>query len=366
MALIRQHYQDQGVNQQNAEFIAKPTRSSTATAYDLNWEKWVRWCLNQSPQINPVAYHPPAVVAWLSTYQSSSRSYLNTLRSAIASVFSVLHRDQLPIHQNALVNNYFAAIRRRPQPLKLMDDGIWDINLILQLVDSWGPSDRLPLALLQNKVMVVLAVATMWRPRSDLGRLQYRDVLKYDSHAKYGSGYKLISREPKEADSKVSYVAPLSFTSNLCPVLTLVLFLDRTVDLRMSLPVDHTLFLAYIDHKVRSVSSIQPKTLASSIKRLMSQAGIDTSRFGPHTIRSAASTAVVQGGGKRSNVKSHAGWSLNSSTFEKYYYRPNTLFRSSHTIMKRLFSGTDKVTTSGVEAEASTIVVGTTHNQARC
>ncbi|SAL98989.1 hypothetical protein [Absidia glauca] len=99
----------------------------------------------------------------------------------------------------------------------------------------------------------------------------------------------------------------------------------------------------------------------------MSSAGIDK-QFSAHSIRSASSTAAFQRGVPVAAIKLHANWSLASNTFEKYYLRPSDhlakgLAKASSISSKVFLASTDNVTTSGVEAEASTVVVGTTHNR---
>lgn len=55
-------------------------------------------------------------------------------------------------------------------------------------------------------------------------------------------------------------------------------------------------------------------------------------------------------------------WSLNADTFERYYFKPNQQHAINKEIASKIFGHAEKGTTSGVEAEATTIVGGTTHN----
>ena len=60
------------------------------------------------------------------------------------------------------------------------------------------------------------------------------------------------------------------------------------------------------------------------------------------------------------NSKLHASWSLNNSTFEDYYYKPEDQHIRDATIVDTVFgNATKKITTS----ETTAIVVGTTHNR---
>lgn len=200
--------------------------------------------------------------------------------------------------------------------------------------------------------MVWLAIATMMRPRSDLGSLQFRDThIIYDKNNEV-IGATLIYREPKEQQWKTPKLGALDPKSKeKCPVKLLDLFLQRTKPLRDDLDEDRALFLAFIedDNKRRP---IQPGTATSWIQAVMTGAGIDTEVYKAHSIRSAASTWAVKHGHKVDQTKDHANWSRNSDTFKKYYYKPLTRFKESTEIASTIFSVMEKSTAS---SEPSTL-----------
>ncbi|KAG1126788.1 hypothetical protein G6F38_013720 [Rhizopus arrhizus] len=94
----------------------------------------------------------------------------------------------------------------------------------------------------------------------------------------------------------------------------------------------------------------------------MELAGIDTSVYKAHSIRSAASTKAIESGHTPEEVKEHANWSQNSYTMERYYYKPTAQKTKSTKIVNSIFSNTENNTTSEVETEAIEIVLGTTCN----
>ncbi|KAG1497103.1 hypothetical protein G6F54_005998 [Rhizopus delemar] len=94
----------------------------------------------------------------------------------------------------------------------------------------------------------------------------------------------------------------------------------------------------------------------------MKQAGIDTEKYSPHPIRSAASTKAVEKGHSIENVKQHANWSRNTQTFERFYYKPTTTLTLGSQITNSIFS-TENLATLEAGAEATEIVLGTTNNQ---
>ncbi|CEG71335.1 hypothetical protein RMATCC62417_07085 [Rhizopus microsporus] len=63
------------------------------------------------------------------------------------------------------------------------------------------------------------------------------------------------------------------------------------------------------------------------------------------------------------SIKLHTNWSLNSSIFEDYYYKPGNQHTRGATISDTVFGNiTKKIITSEVRLEATAITVDTTHN----
>ncbi|KAG0752110.1 hypothetical protein G6F33_007267 [Rhizopus arrhizus] len=144
--------------------------------------------------------------------------------------------------------------------------------------------------------------------------------------------------------------------------MTLQQFLEKTTTLRTTLPPDHTLFLTYLDEDDKQSSSVRPTTVANWVKAAFKEAGIVTTHFQAHSIRSAASTKAVKLGYSIQDVKKHANWSLTSNTFEKFYYKPSSQLSSSSTINNSIFSATDNSITLEVGVESTGISLGTTSN----
>jgi integrase len=230
------------------------------------------------------------------------------------------------------------------------------------LVSTWADSNSLTLYDLQLKTIALLCLATMARPRSDIGRLQFQDIIFNfeDSSNSTLTGVKIHFREPKETQVKTTSLGLLQDT-RLCPVSTLYLFISKSNHLRANLPTDHTLFLAYID-KPEQVTSIRPSTMSSWVKLIMERSGVDTTIYKAHSIRSASSTKAVEKGHSIQAVKEHANWSLNSNTFEKFYYKPTTQDSSNTAITHSIFSQAENSITLGDGVEPTEIDLGTTNN----
>lgn len=297
------------------------------------------------------------VVEYLVLTEALAYATLNNIRSAIASVSRVIYSTKPPLASHPAILGFLKAKQRRFLKLPNIHEEAFDIQMITNHVLSWGPTAALPVAKLQLKALYLLTVATMWRPRSDLGKLQFRDL------SITTAGLTVIARHPKEGKPKTSKVGGRVANCETCPVATMEEFIKKTTHLRSTLAPDHTLFLANLE-SANSIKSIALATSAAWLQQLMHVSGVNTKKFKAHSLRSASSTKAVLLGIPKDTVKVYANWSLNASTFEKYYFKPsNQHARGAEINTKTFGTATENRTTSGVGVEVTTIViVGTTHN----
>ncbi|KAG1617817.1 hypothetical protein G6F46_004388 [Rhizopus delemar] len=240
-----------------------------------------------------------------------SSIHLNTLRSSIASVFSIIHSQKQPIAGQPLIKDFFTT--KRNSEVKIPSEQqltTWDVNIFVKYIKKeLSPTSGLSLVQLQLKTILLLCIATMWRPRSDIDRLQYHDViLKQDETT---TSILTNARTPKEGQHP---------------------------------------------------TSVRPTTVANWIKAAMDKAGVDTNNYQAHSIRAASSTKAVELDHSIKDVKKYAKWSLNSNTFEQYNYKPSSQSSFSIAISNSLFSCPEKRITSEVEVESTGIRLDTTTN----
>ncbi|KAG1143259.1 hypothetical protein G6F37_007041 [Rhizopus arrhizus] len=214
MAVINDYRKENGIGQEAMEYLNQKIRQSTQRAYDNGWNHWVTWCISNKK--DPCHYDPKDVLSFLLENQKYSSTHLNTLRSAIASVFTVIHPSAKPIADQPLIKDFFSAKRRSevkiPSQQQLFT---WDITILLQYIKTrLSPTKDITLQGLQVKTILLLCVATMWRPRSDIGQLQHRDInITQDQQGKYRAI--IHARAPKESqDSTTIFRKNNYFTYN--------------------------------------------------------------------------------------------------------------------------------------------------------
>ncbi|OAD77804.1 hypothetical protein PHYBLDRAFT_60930 [Phycomyces blakesleeanus NRRL 1555(-)] len=325
-------------NDFTAELISSNTNINTAAQFlefdrmEINRDYQARQEINEKCLVE------------LSEFAAST---LNTSRYDIASVYKVIHPTKSPIVSHQLLVQFFLAkIRltvRLPNHCKEIYDTIQSVNH----VESWCPTSLLTLDRLQQKIILLLEVATMWRPRSNLGNLQFQDVhsmVDEKNHLRL-RGVPLIARQPKEVCAKISKLGIFA-DSQACL---------KSKDMRRHLPEDHRPFLESILGEQSSGRSTYPTTIENWIKKMMI--------FGLHSLRSASSTKAIIEEASVQEVKLHANWSLNSSTLERYYFRLVYQCACERDIAEKFLGKVTKnKSTSKVGVEPTVLALGTIHN----
>lgn len=240
------------MNEDTIEFFLHAHRKNTHKAYNFGWKKWTDWCKTQQPPITPTDYDEHKVLRFLMDNRHLSTQHLNGIRSAIASVFKIVHPDKTPIALQEIIVEFFAAKRRSdiriPSKAQLTT---WGSGIMVQYIkQQWPKNQDLTLSDLQLKTVLLLCLFSSARPRSEVGDLQFRDV-HFEFVNNEVSEMVIFFREPKETQVK-PYQLGLINDREVCPVRTLYDFHTRTRQLRNHFPEDHSLFLAFIEQTTKT------------------------------------------------------------------------------------------------------------------
>ncbi len=192
----------------------------------------------------------------------------------------------------------------------------WDPELVLNLLQTWGPSQFLSLKNLSFKLVTLLALCQPKRV-SELAAFDLSFVQKSDAawcfHLPLMTKTRKIGALP---DKAVYSFFPLD--SILCPVRTLQEYEARTASFRAS---TSALLLSYrAPHK-----PITSQTVSRWITSTLASAGIDVTVFKAHSTRSAATSKVLSTGFPLQKVLQAGAWSDKSNTFARFYFRPSTV-----------------------------------------
>jgi integrase len=240
--------------------------------------------------------------------QGQQYSSLNTARSALSSVI-VLSGD-VPAGKHPLVCRFLKGVfQERPALPRYVDT--WDVSLVLNYLKAQYPLQELGLKELTLKLAMLMALLSGQRSQT-LQQLCTTDIIMTDT------GCTIHIAAPLKHTRPGTHQAPIRLPkyndSSLCVVDTLRCYLERTLEKRVS---ETQLFISFCKPHKRVASD----TVSRWIKSVMKAAGIDTTRYKPHSTRSASTSAAARVGVTIDNILSCAGWS-NCETFARFYNKP--------------------------------------------
>ncbi|KAG0810222.1 hypothetical protein G6F17_008310 [Rhizopus arrhizus] len=170
--------------------------------------------------------------------------------------------------------------RRNCLPIQIPSEqqlATWDVSILMDYItNQLSPTSTLSLAQLQLKTILLFCIATMWRPRSDIGRLQYRDVILNQDDMT--TNIRIHARKPKEGQIK-SIILGTVEDNQVCPVRTAHESILQTAVKRQTLTEDHIFLLTYLDSSKKQATSVRPTTVTNWIKAAMDKAGIDINHY---------------------------------------------------------------------------------------
>ncbi len=185
----------------------------------------------------------------------------------------------------------------------------WDPILLLNFIETLGNNSEMSMEHLSKKVVCLLALCKASRSSDicalDIGGLKVMNngfVFQHVHLRKTSNPSRLPnSFYPKFADN------PL-----LCVVSAVNTYMDRTKDIRKSTRLILTTRKPY--------GNASSRTVARWIIDFMQNAGVDTTKFKAHSIRSASTSKAFSKGVSLDDIQQAADWSGNH-TFFKFYCR---------------------------------------------
>ena len=220
--------------------------------------------------------------------------------------------DGVQVGQHPMVTRLLKGVFHERPPLPRYSS-TWNVQVVLDYLESLGQNDTLSLKHLSWKTAMLLALTRPSRS-ADLAQLEIsRRQYKTDGVLFFPSGLAKQSRQGKVISE---FFFP-SFPTNasICPVHTLKAYEGSVANMRGN---ETKLFLATIKpHKAVSSS-----TLARWLKSLLEAAGVDTSTFSAHSVRGAFTSKAANMGITTVDILKTADWS-SESVFQKFYYKPS-------------------------------------------
>ena len=202
----------------------------------------------------------------------------------------------------------------------------WDVSCVLEYLATLWPLNRLTLKQLTFRTVALLALATAPRAQTIVS-MNIDNMIRENQCLSFFFPHVL-----KTTRSGHAYVLKIDHYADekLCPMHTLLYYLDRTKPLRKSQQV----FISYVTH-----ASVTTCTIARWLKYVLSASGIDISVFQAHSFRSASTSAALAKGCSLKLILDTADWSSDKN-FRKFYYR-STVSNKDMSFVKAVMGSSD-------------------------
>ena len=264
------------------------------------------------------------VIEFLTTQFKERKQYstMNSYRSALSATLPPIEGHQ--VGQHPLVCRLLQGMfnQRPPAPRYRT---VWSVDTVIEYIQSHLSSTDLSLKNLSIKLVMLLALSNASRA-SGLASLDIR----FQQFSPKGVRFFIpgITKTRRSGPPKEAFFASFHDKS-LCPVNTLIVYEEKTKDLRMSTPDEPCPLLISFQKPHKLISSA---SISRWIKELLNKAGINTEIFKGHSSRAASSSAARRQGVSTADILDMAGWSR-KSTFERFYYKPLEGSNSSKAVL---------------------------------
>lgn len=202
-----------------------------------------------------------------------------------------------------------ACQQQRPKRAKY--DEAWDLNATLRYLEQLPDNGDLDLPRLRQKTAFLLAVNLIARS-SDLHRIRYSSIRFRDDLTIPN----LLIDQPKNSRQTIATtLSPWPARPKLCVSRALQAYIQRTASAPR--PNDK-LFVSLLDD-----SELTSQRIAKDLLAVMSASGIDTSKYGAHSIRSAVTSRAIELGMSHDEIQRRGRWK-SFSVLRDYYDRSHT------------------------------------------
>ena len=302
---LREPLTRRGIPQNVANLLVAAWRDSTQAQYKTHIERWLAHC--RAKQIDPYCPMEIEILLFLTMLFECGLSYssINTARSALSSFLDNVHGctvGNLPIVKR-LLRGVFQL--RPPEPRY---HSTWDVNLVLNYLDTLFPLNELSLKFLSYKLVMLIILLSAQRVQT-LSKLDISHMFVSENKIIFTISNTLKQSKPGRFASPIEL--ELYEKESLCVVRTLREYLSRTEDKRHG---QDALLISYL----KPYKAVTPNTISRWIKNTMTLSGINTELFKSHSTRAASTSAAKKANVNIDQIMKTAGWK-NASTFAKFY-----------------------------------------------
>jgi site-specific recombinase XerD len=270
--------------------------NNTLRAYQSDFRDFTAFCSKNAFSSMPTQ---PKILALYITHLSKSSKF-STLKRRIASI-SVIHKlkghyldTKHPIIMENLhgIKRTLGSRQKAKKPILIND-----LKLIINVIDKEK---------IRDKALILIGFAGGFR-RSELVNIYYEDV-EFVSE-----GVKILIKRSKTDQSGEGAIKAIPYFDNqeFCPVIALKNYINNK----------------FTDNFERRIFEISDKSVALIIKRYADKAGLDSSRYAGHSLRSGFATTAAEFGAEERNIMAMTGHKT-TQMVRRYIHEAN-LFKNN-------------------------------------
>ena len=274
--------------------------NNTLRAYQSDFRDFSIFCTKNGFSFMPTQ---PKIIALYITHLSKSFKF-STLKRRIASI-SVIHKlkghyldTKHPIIMENLlgIKRTLGSRQKAKKPILIND-----LKLIIKVIDE----DKI-----RDKALILLGFAGGFR-RSELVNIYFQDIDFVPE------GVKILIRRSKTDQSGEGSIKAIPYFENqeFCPVIALKNYLNKKFSNSDKSQKDVKIF------------EISDKSVALIIKRYAEKAGLDSSKYAGHSLRSGFATTAAEFGAEERNIMAMTGHK--TTQMVRRYIQEANLFKNN-------------------------------------
>ena len=274
--------------------------NNTLRAYQSDFSDFSNFCTKNGFSFMPTQ---PKIIALYITHLSKSCKF-STLKRRIASI-SVIHKlkghyldTKHPIIMENLhgIKRTLGSRQKAKKPILIND-----LKLIIKAIDE----DKI-----RDKALILVGFAGGFR-RSELVNIYFQDIDFVPE------GVKILIRRSKTDQSGEGSIKAIPYFENqeFCPVIALKDYLNKKFSNSDKSQKDVKIF------------EISDKSVALIIKRYAEKAGLDSSKYAGHSLRSGFATTAAEFGAEERNIMAMTGHK--TTQMVRRYIQEANLFKNN-------------------------------------
>ena len=270
--------------------------NNTLRAYQSDFRDFSVFCSKNGFSSIPTQ---PKIIALYITHLSKTSKF-STLKRRIASI-SVIHKlkghyldTKHPIIMENLhgIKRTLGSRQKAKKPILIND-----LKLIIKAIDKEK---------IRDKALILIGFAGGFR-RSELVNIDYEDIEFVNE------GVKILIKRSKTDQSGEGSIKAIPYFDNeeFCPVISLKIYIKEK-------------FSTVNEGKIFDISD---KSVALIIKRYAEKAGLDSSRYAGHSLRSGFATTAAEFGAEERNIMAMTGHK--TTQMVRRYIQEANLFKNN-------------------------------------